>query len=33
MWADTVLAAERARLLQLLAWGAANLLLGTALLA
>jgi hypothetical protein len=33
MWADTLLAAERAHLLRLLAWGAASVLVGTALLA
>jgi hypothetical protein len=33
MWADTLLAAERAHLLRLLAWGAASVLAGTALLA
>jgi hypothetical protein len=33
MWADTLLAAERAHLLRLVAWGAASVLLGTALLA
>jgi len=33
MWADTLLAAERAHLLRLLAWGAASLFVGTALLA
>lgn len=33
MWADTLLAAERAHLLRILAWGAASLLVGTALLA
>jgi hypothetical protein len=33
MWADTLLAAERAHLLRLLAWGAMSLLVGTALLA
>jgi hypothetical protein len=33
MWADTLLAAERAHLLRLLAWGAISVLLGTALLA
>lgn len=33
MWADTLMAAERAHLLQLLAWAAASILAGTALLA
>lgn len=33
MWADTLLAAERAYLLRLLAWGAASVLAGTALMA
>ena len=33
MWADTLLAAERAHLLRLLAWSAASILAGTALLA
>ena len=33
MWADTLLAAEGAHLLRLLAWGAASLFVGTALLA
>ncbi len=33
MWADTLLTAEGAHLLRLLAWGAASLLVGTALLA
>ncbi|HEX6059216.1 MAG TPA: hypothetical protein VFZ11_09400 [Gemmatimonadaceae bacterium] len=33
MWADTLLAAERAHLLRLLAWGALSVLAGTALLA
>jgi hypothetical protein len=33
MWADTLLSAERAHLLRLLAWGAASVLTGTALLA
>ena len=33
MWADTLLAAERAHLLRLVAWGAASLLVGTALYA
>jgi hypothetical protein len=33
MWADTLLAAERAHLLRLLAWSAASLLAGTAILA
>lgn len=33
MWADTLLAAEGAHLLRLLAWGAASLLVGSALLA
>jgi hypothetical protein len=33
MWADTLLAAERAHLLRLALWGAANLLVGTALVA
>jgi hypothetical protein len=33
MWADTLLAAERAHLLRLGLWGGASLLLGTALLA
>lgn len=33
MWADTLMAAERAHLLQLLAWAAASILVGTALLA
>jgi hypothetical protein len=33
MWADTLLAAERAHLLRLLAWGAASVFVGTALLA
>jgi hypothetical protein len=33
MWADTLLAAERAHLLRLLAWGAMSVLVGTALLA
>lgn len=32
MWADTLLAAEGAHLLRLLAWGAASLLVGSALL-
>lgn len=31
MWADTLLAAERAHLLHLLAWGAASITAGTAL--
>jgi hypothetical protein len=31
MWADTLLAAERAHLLRLALWGAASLLVGTAL--
>lgn len=33
MWADTLLAAERAHALRLLAWGAVSVLAGTALLA
>jgi hypothetical protein len=33
MWADTLLAAEGAHLLRLLAWGAASLLVGTMLFA
>ena len=33
MWADTLLAAERAHLLRLVIWGATSVLLGTALLA
>lgn len=33
MWADTLLAAERAHLLRLLVWGAASVLTGSALLA
>jgi hypothetical protein len=33
MWADTLLSAERALLLRLLAWGALSVLTGTALLA
>ena len=33
MWADTLLVAERAHLLRLLAWGAASVFVGTALLA
>ena len=33
MWADTLLAAERAHLLQLVAWGMASILAGSALLA
>jgi len=33
MWADTLLAAERAHLLRLALWGATNLLVGTALVA
>src|SRR5688500_16346383 len=33
MWADTLLAAERAHLLRLLAWAASSVLVGTALLA
>ena len=33
MWADTLLAAERALLLRLLAWGALSVLAGTAMLA
>ena len=33
MWADTLLAAERAHLLRLLAWGAVSVLAGTSLLA
>jgi hypothetical protein len=33
MWADTLLSAERAHLLRLLAWGALSVLVGTALLA
>lgn len=33
MWADTLLASERAHLLRLAGWGAASLLLGTALFA
>jgi hypothetical protein len=33
MWADTLLSAERAHLLRLLAWGASSMLAGTALLA
>jgi hypothetical protein len=33
MWADTLLAAERALLLRLLAWGAVSVLTGTALFA
>jgi len=33
MWADTLLLAEGAHLLRLLAWGAASLLVGSALLA
>jgi hypothetical protein len=33
MWADTLLAAERAHLLRLLVWGATSVLVGTALLA
>ena len=33
MWADTLLAAERAHLLRLAVWGAASLLVGTALVA
>ena len=32
MWADTLLAAERAHLLRLVAWGGASLLLGATLL-
>jgi hypothetical protein len=33
MWADTLLSAERAHLLRLLAWGGSSVLVGTALLA
>lgn len=33
MWADTLLAAERAHLLRLMVWAAASLLAGTALIA
>jgi hypothetical protein len=33
MWADTLLAAERAHLIRLLVWGGASVLVGTALLA
>src|ERR1700737_4832764 len=33
MWADTLLSAERAHLLRLLAWGGSSILVGTALLA
>jgi hypothetical protein len=33
MWADTLLASERAHLLRLLGWGATSVLVGTALLA
>jgi hypothetical protein len=33
MWADTLLAAERAHLLRLVVWGGSSVLLGTALLA
>jgi Family of unknown function (DUF6992) len=33
MWADTLLAAERAHLLRLVLWGGVSLLLGTALIA
>jgi hypothetical protein len=33
MWADTLLAAERAHLMRLVVWGAASILVGTALLA
>jgi hypothetical protein len=33
MWADTLQAVERAHLLRVLVWGAANILAGTALLA
>ncbi len=33
MWADTLLSAERAYLLRLLGWGAASVLIGTALMA
>ena len=33
MWADTLLAAERAHVLRLLAWSAASLLAGTSILA
>jgi hypothetical protein len=33
MWADTLLAAERAHLLRLILWGASSLLVGTALVA
>jgi hypothetical protein len=33
MWADTLLATERAHLLRLLIWGVASILLGTALVA
>jgi hypothetical protein len=33
MWADTLLAAERAHLVRLLAWGGGSVLAGTALLA
>lgn len=33
MWADTLLAAERAHLIRLVVWGAASVLVGTALLA
>lgn len=33
MWADTLLAAERVHLLRLALWGAASLLIGTALVA
>ena len=33
MWGDTLLAAERIHLLRLLSWGAASMLVGTALLA
>ena len=33
MWSDTLLAAERAHLVRLLAWGAASVVAGTALLA
>ncbi len=32
MWSDTLLVAERAHLVRLLAWGAASVLVGTALL-
>lgn len=33
MWADTLLAAERAHIVRLLAWGGGSVLMGTALLA